>query len=300
MVGRSVRARRSEETRGHGTETVFIAWRPPRDAGSSPLRHAVTAQASQVRADRRRRPVLIGAIVWLLAALWPHVAADAASSDAARTALAAGLWETAADLGEATGTADGWAVAAEALAIQAHYVAPEAERERLLQRAMALAEKAVQADPKNPEARFQLAHAVGRYAQHLSPIRAFREGYVGRSRELVEDVLELDPDMILARLQLGSWHADVVAQAGGFVARLTHGAREKKALEHYQRALELAGDDLVVYAEVGRGLSGLNRRKHGARAQELLGRAVALQPRDAFERILQDRAAGQLAELERD
>ncbi len=242
----------------------------------------------------------MGAVVCLLAASWTDAAADAAPSDAARTALAAGLWETAADLGEATGTADGWAVATEALAIHAHYVAPEAEREALLQRAMALAEKAVLAEPTNPAARFQLAHAVGRYAQHLSPMRALREGYVGRSRDLVEDVLELDPDMVLARLQLGSWHADVVGQAGRLVARLTHGATEKKALQHYERALELAGDDLVVYTEIGRGLLRLGRRKHGARAQELLGRAVALEPRDAFERILHARAAGQLAELERD
>ena len=242
----------------------------------------------------------MGALVCLLAASWTHGGADAVPEDAARTALAAGLWASAADLGEATGTAAGWAVAAEALAIHAHYVAPEAEREALLQRAMALAEKAVQADPTNPEARFQLAHAVGRYAQHLPPMRALREGYVGRSRDLVEDVLELDPDMVLARLQLGSWHADVVGQAGGFVARLTHGATGKKALQHYERALELAGDDLVVYTEVGRGLLRLGRRKHGARAQELLGRAVALEPRDALERILHARAAGQLAELERD
>ena len=216
----------------------------------------------------------------------------------ARAALAEGRWLEAADLGETAATAGGFAVAAEALAIYAHYQAPEEARQELLQRAMRLAEEAVALRPRDPWVRFQLAHAVGRYAQSLRPIRAQREGLVGRSRELLEDVLDLDPDMVLARLQLGSWHADVVAQAGGFLARLTHGARAGRALENYERALELAGDDLVVYAEVSRGLLRLNRRKHGARAQELLGRAVALEPRDAFERILHGESADRLAELE--
>lgn len=216
----------------------------------------------------------------------------------ARAALVEGRWLAAAELGEAAGTAGGFAVAAEALAIYAHYLAPEEERQELLVRAMGLAEKAVALRPRDPWVRFQLAHAVGRYAQSLRPIKAQREGYVGRSRELLEDVLAVDADMVLARLQLGSWHADVVAQAGGFLARLTHGARANRALENYDRALELAGDDLVVYAEVSRGLLRLNRRKHGARAEELLGRAVALEPRDAFERILHGESAARLAEVQ--
>ena len=63
-------------------------------------------------------------------------------------------------------------------------------------RAIRLAEEAVRLQPSDPWVRFQLAHAVGRYAQSIPPMAAFREGYVGRSRQLVEDVLALDPDMM--------------------------------------------------------------------------------------------------------
>ena len=130
------------------------------------------------------------------------------------------------------------------------------------------------------------------------------QGYVSRSRQLLEDALELDPDLVRALLQLGSWHADVIGQAGPVLARMTHNAEESSAFEHYERVLELAGDDLQVYAEVARGLlrldSRLDRRDYRARARDLLGRATAIEPRDALERILRDRAARELAQLEND
>ena len=244
------------------------------------------------------------AMVLLLSTTCAQVLAQADSSEAARAALAAGDWQQAADLGEATGTAAGWAVAVDALSIQAYYVAPEEEREALLQRAMRLAEEAVQLDPTDPEARFQLAHAVGRYTQHISPLQAGLQGYVSRSRQLLEDALELDPDLVRALLQLGSWHADVIGQAGAMLARMTYSAEESSALEHYERVLELAGDDIQVYGEVARGLlrldSRLDNQEYRARARDLLGRAVAIEPQNAFQRILHDQAARELAQLEGD
>ena len=251
----------------------------------------------------RLRPCAVAAVACVLLTLSAYGGADAGLGTGelaeARAAFVDGRWLVAADLGEAAGAASGLALAADSLSIYAHYLAPESERAEVLRRAIELAEEAVQLQPSDPWVRFQLAHAVGRYAQSIPPMAAFREGLVGRSRQLVEDVLELDPDMVHARLQLGSWHADVVAQAGALVARLTHGARAKKALEHYERALETAGDDLVVYAEVSRGLLRLDRRRHGARAEELLRRAVDIEPRDAHERILHQRAAERLAGLQR-
>ena len=249
-------------------------------------------------------PITCALVLCVLLAPFAQGAEDASGETEllaeARAALVEGHWQQAAELGEAEGTASGFALSAEALAIYAHYVAPEPERREVLQRAIGLAEEAVRLQPSDPWIRFQLSHAVGRYAQNVSPMTALREGLVSRSRQLLEDVLALDPDMVLARLQLGSWHADVVAQAGPFVARLTHGARGKNAVEHYERALELAENNLnlVVCAEVSRGLLRLDARKHGAWAQELLARAVALSPQDAFERILHQQAVERLAELQ--
>lgn len=79
-------------------------------------------------AGARRREVFLWAMVCALSTAGAQVLAQADSSEAARAALAAGNWQEAADLGEATGTAAGWAVAVDALSIQAYYVAPEEER----------------------------------------------------------------------------------------------------------------------------------------------------------------------------
>ena len=154
--------------------------------------------------------------------------------------------------------------------------------------------------PEDPEAHFQLAHAVGRYAQSISPMKALREGYAGRSRAAIEAALRLDPDMVHARVSLGSWHADVVARAGRFIARTAYGATRKAAIENYERALELAPDDKIVLAEAARGLLALDRREHRVRARELLSSAVGMPSEDAFEQIIHKEAELRLATLESD
>lgn len=223
----------------------------------------------------------------------------------ARAAFAEGRYREAADLAETVGNATGYALAAESLAVEGHYLAGDElagdeQRPSLLQRAMHLAERAVRLAPEDPEAHFQLAHAMGRHAQSISPMKALREGYVGRSRAAIETALRLDPDMVHARLSLGSWHADMVARAGRFVARTAYGATRKAAIENYERALELAPDDKIVQAEVARGLLALGRREHRIQARELLSIVVGMPSGDAFEQIIHKEAELRLAALDSD
>lgn len=218
----------------------------------------------------------------------------------ARAAFAQGRYREAADLAETVGNAAGYALAAKSLAVEGHYLAGDEQRPSLLQRAIHLAERAVRLAPEDPEAHFQLAHAVGRYTQSISPMKALREGYVGRSRAAIEAALRLDPDMVHSRVTLGSWHADVVAQAGRFVARIAYGATQKAAIENYERALELAPDSKIVQAEVARGLLALGRREHRIRARELLSSVVGMPSEDAFEQIIHKEAELKLAALESD
>ena len=228
----------------------------------------------------------------------------------ARAAFAEGRYREAADLAETVGNATGYALAAESLAVEGHYLAGDElagdelagdeQRPSLLQRAMHLAERAVRLAPEDPEAHFQLAHAMGCHAQSISPMKALREGYVGRSRAAIETALRLDPDMVHARLSLGSWHADMVARAGRFVARTAYGATRKAAIENYERALELAPDDKIVQAEVARGLLALGRREHRIQARELLSIVVGMPSGDAFEQIIHKEAELRLAALDSD
>ena len=213
---------------------------------------------------------------------------------AARAAFDEGRYLEAADLGESLGTSEGHALAADALAVYGHYVAADAEKQPILERARRAADEALALDGTSAEARFQVAHAMARYAQSLGPAKAVRQGFVGKSREAIEAVLEVDPDLAKARLSLASWHADVVAGVGRLIARLTYGATVQGAMENYERALELAPEEKATYFEFARGLSAIGGRKDRARVRELLTQALALPVRTDLDRIIHEQAEAAL------
>ena len=225
-------------------------------------------------------------------------AADAPATTA-KSAFDEGRYLESAELAEAIGTADGLALAAEALAVYGHFLAPEGEKVPVLERANQLASQAVALDETNVEARFQLAHAMGRYAQSIGAAKALRQGYVGRSREAIDAVLDLDPDMAQARLSLASWHADVVAGFGRLLGRTVYGATTGAAIENYERTLELAPDEKVAHYEFGRGLLAIGGRRNRDRARSLLTRAVELPAGNHFDGLIHERAVAELATLDR-
>ena len=229
--------------------------------------------------------------------LLPPGLAAAQSIEAARAAKDEGRFVEAAELAEALDTADGYALAAESLAIHGYFIAEEADREALFERAMGLAAEAVRLDPSSPQAHFQAAHAMGRHAQTIGAAKAISKGYVNKVRESIETALELDPDMAAAHLSLATWHAEALNGAG-LAARLVYGASRKKALAHYERAAELAPDEKAVYVEYGLGLLLLKKKKDRRKARELLAHAVQTPAKDAFDRLLHERAARELARLE--
>lgn len=230
-------------------------------------------------------------------ALFLSASAAADTIEVARAAFTDGEYIKAADLGEALGTSEGFALAAEALAIHAHYVAEDERKEPLLRRAMQSAETAVRLDPASAEAHLQSAHAVGRYSQLFSPMKSLREGYPKKVRALIEHALELDPNHGGAHLSLASWHAEAIGR-GGMMARAVLGASRKSAYTHFEQALTLWPDTNVVLVEYASGLLLLERRKGREQARTLLERAIELRPNDAFQRLLHEQAMNRLAALE--
>ena len=235
--------------------------------------------------------------IWLTGALLLAGIAQADPLAQARAAYADGRFLEAADLAEAVGTSAGYALATDCVAKHGFHLAADDEKEALFERAMQLAQEAVRLDPDNPEALLQTAHAVGRYSEPLSPMKALREGYPRQVREALEQALALDPDMVGANVSLGGWHAAVVGRAGGFVARML-GATRKKANQYFERGLELGPDVKEVYFEYAYGLLALNPKRNRERARELLTQGLELPAKDAFERILHDKAVERLAGLD--
>ena len=225
-------------------------------------------------------------------------AAGAQGIVAARVAYAEGRFMEAAELGEASGTSEGFALAARSLAVHGHYNVAEDGRPEVLARAIRAAEEAIRLDPANPEAHFESAHAIGREAQTAGVMEALNRGYARRTREAAEEALRLDPLLAEAHLTLASWHAEIVNKMGRLVAGMTYRASRRDALEYYEKALELAPDEKTVYLEYANGLLLLDRDRNRVQARELLSRGLEILPGDAYDRLLHDLTAERLAALE--
>lgn len=224
--------------------------------------------------------------------------AGAQSIEEARAAYAEGRFAEAAELGEALQTSEGYALAAKSLAIHGYYNVAEDEQPEIFARAVRAAEEAIRLDPGNPVAHFESAHAIGREAQTVGVMEALNRGYARRTREAAQEALRLDPEMAEAYLTLASWHAEIVNKLGRLVAGMTYRASRRDALEYYEKALELAPDEKAVCLEYAKGLLLLGRNRNREQARELLSRGLEIAPTDAYERIIHDLTAEQLAALE--
>ena len=242
------------------------------------------------------RSVTVAGLVIFAAGLAGLAGANAQSIDEARTAFEEGRFLEAADLASVIGTSEGYALAAQSLAVYGHHVATEEDRNGILERAIEYGKEAVRTDSTNSEAYFQSAHAVGRYAQSVGKLTAFRRGLAGRARDLLETALTISPDFAEAHMAFGGWHADI-ARAGR-IARFMYRGNRENAVIHYERALELAPDSKVVLFEYALRLPYLDREDGRARARKMLSKAAGLPTRDAYEAFIQQGVLDALTELE--
>ena len=233
---------------------------------------------------------------FFIAALWLAGTAHADSLAPARTAYAEGRFLECAELAEAIGTSDGYALASNCVERHGTYVAEKVDRQALYEEAMQFGQEAIRLDAANAWAHLQTAQAVGLYAESLGGLKAGR--YVGQVRDGMEKALELDPTLVDAAFSLGAWHAGVVDNAGRMIARMAYGATGKQATTYFDRALELGPQVKEAHYEYAKALLALNPRRNRERARELFNQAIALPPEDAVDRILHEKAVKRLAELD--
>ncbi|MCY3705206.1 MAG: hypothetical protein OXH08_06835 [Gammaproteobacteria bacterium] len=222
--------------------------------------------------------------------------AGAQSLEDARSAYAEGRFLEAAELAEALGTSDGYALAAQSLAIHAHYFATEDEWEELVDRAIEMSDEAMGADSTNAEAHYQAAHALGRYAQGIGAFTALRQGLAGRIRERLDAAIRLDPYLWEARLALGGWHADIAAE--GFIARRMYGGNRPAAVVLFEQALQMAPESRVVLYEYAIRLPDLDEENGAERAREMLDTAARLPIVDAYDGLIQELVLEAVADRE--
>ena len=205
----------------------------------------------------------------------------------------AGEFQKATEAGLKAGGA-GITVANKAQAIYANYL--EKSEKNKLAMFLEVAERAeAQAgeDPKNPNAWYLMAYALGRYSQGISVAKALAQGLGSKVKAALETAVKLQPKHADAHIALGAFHAEVIDKVGSLLAR-TQGASKDAGLAAYKTALKLNPNSAIAMVEYANGLVMLEGDKKMKDAEQLYADAAAAEPLDAMERLDVEMAKAEL------
>jgi len=155
----------------------------------------------------------------------------------------------------------------------------------LLEEAAGWADARRRETPKDANAHYLYAYALGRYSQGISITKALAQGFGGKIKDALTTTLKLEPKHADAHAAFGSYQAEIIDKVGGIVAGMTYGAKKDSALEHYQKAVKLNPDSAVTRIEYANGLIMLFGKARMAEAEKLYQEAAAVKPADAMERL---------------
>jgi tetratricopeptide (TPR) repeat protein len=188
------------------------------------------------------------------------------------------------------------APANKATGIYATYLeADEAKQQACYLDAIKRAEAAIQVLPDDPNSHYFHAFNLGRYSQSISVVKALSQGIGGKIQSSLKNTLELQPDHAEAHTAMGMYHAEIINKVGKMLGKMTYGASAPKALEHFDRALELTPNSPIAHIEYGNGLYLLFGDDRIDEVTDLYVKASELEPVDAMEKLDVEAA---LAELE--
>ena len=205
----------------------------------------------------------------------------------------AGEFQKAYDAGLKAGGA-GVTVANKAQAIYANYL----EKNEKTQLAMFLevaerAEAQAADEPKNANALYWQAYALGRCSEGISVAKALAQGLGGKVKSALETTIKLAPKHADAHIALGAFHAEVIDKVGKLLGK-TQGADAATGLKMYQQALKLNPTSAIAMVEYANGLVMLEGDKKMKQAEELYAQAAACEPLDAMERLDVEMAKAEL------
>ncbi len=129
---------------------------------------------------------------------------------AAWQAFHAGDFQKAVEAGTAAG-GPGINAAVKAQTVYAHYV-EKADKFKLalFEEAAGWGEERRRAVPKDPNAHYLYAFALGRYSQGISVIKALTQGLGGKIKDALTMALKLEPKHADANTAYGSYQAEVI------------------------------------------------------------------------------------------
>lgn len=177
--------------------------------------------------------------------LWAPFAAWADDLTEAQKALELGNYNQAHDIAKELDTAEGYALASEALALQV-FLGETEELKKTSKKARKLAEKALALNPDHQNARLQYAVTDGFVARLTGDVSAWMKKLPQKSFANIEAYRTAYPDDPRGDALLGAWHFGVVRKTGNENARKWFGASIEQGQTLYEKALLANPNDPVV------------------------------------------------------
>ncbi|HET9977427.1 MAG TPA: hypothetical protein VFQ20_08335 [Burkholderiaceae bacterium] len=204
-----------------------------------------------------------------------------------------GEFQKAHDAGLKAGGA-GITVANKAQSIYANYLEKSEKTKLAMFQEVADRAEAQQAEePKNANAYYWQAYALGRYGQGISVAKALAQGLGAKVKSALETTIKLAPKHADAHIALGSFHAEVIDKVGSLLGR-TQGADRATGLAMFQQALKLNPKSAIAMTEYANGLVMLEGDKKMKDAEKLYADAAAIVPADAMEMLDVEAAKAEL------
>ncbi len=209
---------------------------------------------------------------------------DASALDAWRL-YHAGEFAAAVDAGRAAGGA-AINAAVKAQAIYANYLEKHDKAKlELFEEAAGWAEARRRDAPKDANAHYLYAYALGRYGQGISVAKALAQGFGGKIKDALVSAMKLEPKHADANIAYGAYQAEVIDKVGALVAGMTYGAKRDSAVEHFGKALKLNPESAIARVEYANALLLLYGKARIDEAQKLYEDAAKCKPADAMERL---------------
>jgi hypothetical protein len=205
----------------------------------------------------------------------------------------AGEFQKAFDAGLKAGAA-GVTVANKAQCIYANYL-EKSEKTKLAMflEAAERAEAQQASEPKNANAFYWQAYAIGRYSQGISVTKALAQGLGSKVKHALETTIKLAPKHADAHIVLGTFHAEVIDKVGKLLGR-TQGADTATGLSMFRSAIKLNPTSAIAMVEYANGLVMLEGDKKMKEAEQLYADAAGCTPMDAMERLDVEMAKAEL------
>ena len=191
----------------------------------------------------------------------------------------------------------GITLANKATCIYANYLEKkEKTRLDLFMEVVQRAEAQIAVDPKNHNAHYWLAYALGRYSQGISVAKALAQGLGSKVKTSLETTIKLQPRHADAHIALGAFHAEVIDKVGSLIGGMTYGAKRDVGLKLFQEALKLNPGSAIGLIEYANAIVMLDGDKKMTDATRLYEQAATMKPADAMERLDVEMARAELAD----